>query len=245
MRIEVVSVLNRTPDPHRESYYRFDKFLASLSRYSYAPTLLGLGEWWGGLMTKPRRVRDWLRSGACKGELVAVTDAFDVIFTSPPDEVADLFGKRDEVMFNAEQGLWPRTDLAYAFPDVGSPWRYLNSGVIIGKPALLLQLLESMTLDEIVNDCVAGDHLHGGAGTHINPNDQAWYQYAYAARPVPMTLDYKCEIAQSMSGCEGSEFSWDGTQFKNIATGTVPKIWHFNGGAKNELMPRFLEKWGL
>ena len=244
MKVEVVTVVNRTPGAH-EPYYRYDKFINSLSRFGVSPTILGMGEWWGGLMTKPRRLREWLRAGGARGELLAVTDAFDVIFSSPPDEIAAAIGRRDEVLFNAERGLFPRTDLAYAFPDVGSPWRYLNSGVIIGKPDRIHQLLEAMRLDEIVDDFISGDGLHGGGGVHIDPNDQGWYQYAYAARPVPMSLDVKCEVAQTLSGCDGSEFVWKDGVCQNKITGSTPIIWHFNGGAKNELMPQFLDKWGL
>src|SRR3990167_7485184 len=114
MNCTVVSVCNRIPDRNREPYYRFGTFVASLERFGVSPVILGLNQEWRGLMTKPRRLREWLRSGACTTDLLFVTDAFDVVFAAPPDEVVAEIVRHwshDEVVFNAERGLFPRGEL--------------------------------------------------------------------------------------------------------------------------------------
>lgn len=254
MTTQVVTVCNRIPDRAREPYYRFDAFTASLARFGIVPgthpgelLILGMNEWWGGLMTKPRRLRDWLRGGGCKMDLLIVCDAFDIVFMAHPDEVGEIYRNvwgSDAILFNAEKSLFPRGELAHAFPETWAPWRFLNSGFFVGTPQMILALLEAMWLDDIADDYRSPDHLHGGGGRMIHPNDQGWYQLAFAAQVVPMRLDHRCQLVQALSGCTPEEFDLSG-HIRNVATGTHPVVWHFNGGSKNDLMPAFLQKWGL
>lgn len=244
----MVSVANRIPDRSREPYYRFDMFIASLKRFGVDPTMLGMNEWWGGLMTKPRRLRQWLRGGGCAADTLIVCDAFDIVFVAHPDEVGKAYRgvwPTEQILFNAEKGLFPRGELIDKFQHIEGPWRFLNSGFFIGSPDKILALLEAMWLDDIADDYKAGDDLHGGTGRHINPNDQGWYQTFFAAQIVPMALDNKCRVCQTLSSCEIGEFDLSGEKIRNVATGTEPLVWHFNGGSKDLLMPTFLQKWGL
>lgn len=248
MKCQVVTVANRVPDRSREGYYRFDMFLKSLARHNVAPTVLGMNEWWGGLMTKPRRLREWLRAGHCTAEILIVCDAFDIVFVDPPEQSGEAFLKTwpsAPIVFNAERGIFPRGELAHKFDDIPGPWKYLNSGFFIGTPAHILAMLEAMWLDDIVDDVKASDALHGGAGRWINPNDQGWYQLMYAAQPVPIQIDERCSIAQCLSACTLDEFDLEGPRIRNRVKNTRPGVWHFNGGSKNDLMPVFLKHWGL
>jgi hypothetical protein len=253
--VQVVSVCNREPDRSREPYYNLPVFLKSLARFGDAPTILGMNEPWGGLMTKPRRLRKWLREGNCIADLLIVCDAFDIVFTVPATDVAAKYreiysldtstGDAYPIVFNAEKGIFPRGELSPAFDNVPGPWKYLNSGFMIAPPDKILALLESMWLDDIIDDRKAEDELHGGAGRWINPNDQGWYQAAYAMRVVPMVLDYWCRIAQCCSACTIKEFDLSGTAIKNAVTNETPLVFHMNGASKNDLMPVFLKHWGL
>ena len=248
MSVQVVSVCNRIPDRSREPYYRHDAFLASMARFGEAPTILGMGEPWGGLMTKPRRLRQWLREGRCTAETLIVCDAFDIIFTVPALEVAEVYRgwyTRSTLVFNAEKGLFPRGELDYATELTPGPWRYLNSGFMIAPPDVILATLEAMWLDDIADDYRAADALHGGAGRMIEPNDQGWYQLMYAAHVVTMLLDHQCRLCQTLSACTLEEFDLSGDRIRNIVTGQTPCVFHFNGGSKNDLLPVFLKKWGL
>lgn len=247
MSVQVVTVMSRWPDPVRESYYKPRVFFSSLERLGTTPVVLGLNEPWGGLMTKPRRLREWLRAGNCTAETLIVCDAFDVVFTRPAQEVAEVYRREwpgAPVVFNAERALFPRAELAYAFEDVPGPWRYLNSGFMIGDPAQILAMLEAMRLDDIADDYRSPDALHGGAGVMINTNDQGHFCYAFAAQPVEMRLDHACVLCQTLSGCSLTDFDLAGERLRNIEKDTFPMVWHFNG-AKEILMPAFLRKWGI
>jgi hypothetical protein len=245
-KCEVVAVANRWPEKSREPYYNHTAWLESLRRFGTGPTVLGLGEPWGGLMTIPRRVRNWLREGRCKSEILIFSNVFDVIFTAPPDEVADRWGGGDEVTFNAEKDLFPRADLKSAFRDVGTPWRYLNSGMYIGKPGNILAMLEAMYLDDVHDDHIATDDLHGKTGQWVHVNDQGWFQFLYAAHPVPMTLDYKCRVFQCFSSCTWDEFDLSKPgKVINKVTGTEPPVIHCNGGSKDHMLPILCKHCGL
>lgn len=258
--VAVVTVTSRIPDRSREPYYRYNLWHDSVTSFGIEPTVLGMGEHWQGLMTKPRRLRDWLRSGACTADTLIVTDSYDVVFTvSPEDVAADYTARRDEykrnpILFNAEKGIFPRGELTYRFADIASygeggkpwwteggqpAWKYLNSGFYIGAPSQVLALLEAMWLDDIHDDYQRPD------GSWVHVNDQGWYQTLFCAQPVPMTLDYRCEIVQCCSACSLDEFDLTGKRIKNIVTGTEPLVWHFNGGSKNDLLPAMLPKWGM
>jgi hypothetical protein len=241
MQTEVVSVTSRIPGPS-EPYYRYATWLESLQRVGVAPTVLGMGEHWQGLMTKPRRLREWLRGGGPTKDLLIVCDSYDVVFTEHPNSVGnhyiDVFGT-DSVVFNAERGLFPRQDLAGNFKDPGTPWMYLNSGFFIGTPANILQMLESMQLDDLHDDYQRPDR------SWVHVNDQAWYQVSYCLQAVPQRLDSQCEVCQCCSACSMEDFDLSGERVRNVVTGTEPMVWHFNGGSKNDLMEPMLAKWGL
>lgn len=257
MSVEVVTVMNRIPDPVRESYYKPHVFFKSLERFGVKPTVLGLNEEWGGLMTKPRRLRQWLREGKATAETLIVCDAFDIVFVAPPDEVAEEYRRGwpgPPIVFNAEKGIFPRAELAHRFDDVPGPWKYLNSGFMIGAPERILAMLEAMWLDEIADDHPCKDELHytpckeepsWRAGLNNNPNDQGLYQLMYSAQVVPMALDHQARLCQALSGCELSEFDITDERIKNVLTQSTPLVFHFNGSSKNDLMPIFLKHWGL
>ncbi len=240
---EVVGVANHWPDRAKTPYYNHEAWLESLRRFDASPSVIGLGEPWGGLMTIPRRMRKWLREGGCKSKYLIFSNCFDVIFTAPPDVIAERWGCGDDVMFNTEKDLFPASNLAHRFPDTGSPWRYLNSGLYIGKPDAILAMLEAMWMDEICDDHLSSSPLHGTG--QVNVVDQNWFQLLFAAQPIPITLDTKCECFQTLSSCTWDEFDMSGPKIVNKATGSIPLIFHANGGAKNEMLPELCRRFGL
>jgi hypothetical protein len=121
----------------------------------------------------------------------------------------------------------------------GSPWKYLNGGFAVASPASMLALYEAMNLDEIPDDHQRPD------GSWFNPNDQEHYTLAFLKQPVPMTLDYKCELCQSYSGSTLDEFDFSSKNIRNKITGAEPLVHHFNGSAKNDIGPTVMMHLGL
>jgi hypothetical protein len=239
MPTQVVSVSSRIPT---QPYYHYSEYLASLSKFGVTPTILGMDEPFVGLMTKPNLFRTWLRAGLNTTDRIILADAWDVVFCEHPDAIGErcesLFG--DATVFNGEKGCWPRADLAEHFPDDGSPWRYLNSGIICGLASNVLAILEFMGLEAIGLDRRSEDGSH-----MIEPNDQGEFQRVFVEQPVPMVVDTQCSLAQTLSACEMSEFDLTGEQIRNKITGTTPGVFHFNGGAKEICGPSFFARLDL
>ncbi|MCI0417993.1 MAG: hypothetical protein L0312_02025 [Acidobacteria bacterium] len=242
MTTTVITVSSRNP---KEPYYHYQKFLKSLDRFRVIPVVLGMNQPWHGLMTKAFLYRDYLRAGnlnSSGGDTIILCDAWDIIFQRHPDEIGKLCLDHydpNAVVFNGEKACWPRADLSDSFPDQGTPWRYLNCGFICGPALAILAMIEAMNIDAIGVDRKLPN------GQKIEPNDQGEFQALYSKQPVKMIVDSKCLLAQTLSACTLDEFDLSGEFIKNKVTGTIPGVFHFNGGSKNDLMPAFLKHLGL
>lgn len=238
MSLEIVTYSNQVP---HQPYYYFRQYQDSLKRFGVHPTILGMGDAWKGLMTKPRAYRSWLSTKA-KTDLVMLTDAWDILVAAHPEEIEARYRSQFQdlpVVLNAEKSCFPRGDLAERFPDPGTPWRYLNSGLIIGKPTDILAVINSMNIDQIPDDHRRSD------GSWFHPNDQEHFTLAYLNQPVKMVLDTHCHLFQSFSGASPVEFDFTTDRIRNLITGTDPLVYHCNGDAKNNHSPTIIKKLGL
>lgn len=246
MKVQVVSVCSYRPKP---SYYFYDQFLASVRKVGAEPAILGWHEHWGGLSTKPKLLKAFLSKGHNEGDVLLCTDSWDVVFQSPPEEILERYLSRfgpGTIAFNAERNCFPRGDLAPEYDKIAestgvktTPWKYLNSGVMIGTPANILKLLEFMEVDKVPDDHQLPD------GKWVHPNDQGHYSEVFLKQPVAMVLDYNTELAMAMHGSELDELDFTGPRIKNKITGTEPGILHMNGHAKNFLAPTIHKHLGL
>jgi hypothetical protein len=149
------------------------------------------------------------------------------------------------IIFNAERNCFPRGDLAPQFDERAeagkqtAPWKYLNSGFMVGRPGDILTLLESMNLDEIPDDHQLPDR------SWFNPNDQEHFTLAFLKQPVPMSLDYNADICMTGHGTTVEQLDFSEPRIKQAITGTYPMAFHFNGDAKNVLQPAVLKHMGL
>lgn len=256
MSVEVVSVCNKVPSSPPYQYERGYK--ASLGRLGINPTILGFGEHWGGLITKPKRLREWIRGGGPKAEYLIYCDAWDIVFQKHPDEILERYlahWPTAPIVINAERNQFPYVEGAEeAFEDQGTPWRYLNSGFMIGRPEDFLVLLESMGLDGILEDtqfqlpCTV---TYGGVTRDyqtddwFHPNDQLDFTLAYMRQPTPMELDVRAELCVTGHGSALDDFDMSGPKIRVKFTDTVPGVFHFNGGSKNDILEPMFQHWGL
>lgn len=257
----VVTVCSHNPT---QPYYHYqDGFLASLARLGVTPVVLGWQEEWQGLISKPKRLRHWLRH-VCTDDVVIASDCFDVVYQEHPDTIR---AKWEElwpdapIVFNAERSIFPRSDLATYFPETGTPWRYLNSGFMIGRRDDLLTMIENVDWDaigvdrriEVPETIYYNGHIpftgstekHYQHGEYYTPNDQGEYQEIWSRMPVPMELDAKTELCFAMHGTEIDDLDLNGPKVVNRLTGTTPGVLHCNGSAKDSLLPRILEHLSL
>jgi len=217
-----------------EEYHLPGEWRASIERYGINPTILGLDEPWAGLMTKPRKLRQWLREGKCESDCLIVTDAWDLIFADDPERMAEKWREQGGVYtMNAERNCFPRSDWTERFSKGSSTFRYPNSGFIIASPQDHLKVLESMNLDSIPDDDQDPENK--------NPNDQLYYQQAFLEQPVQMVVDDFCQFCQTMHAVSPSEIEFRLEGIFNPETQTFPMAFHFNGGKDVPLMNKILK----
>lgn len=225
MKTTVVTISNRLPT---ESYYRFDAMMGSFRKHGVEPVVLGMDEPWYGLVTKPRTLLRWIQDGNCKSDCLIFVDAWDVVTTVHPDEIAaqwDQYGR--PWICGSEKALFPAGDES-KWPSCASSYRFLNSGAIISTPEQMFAVLGAMDPENLPNDHERKD------GSQFHSNDQEWMQQIFLKQPIPMRLDTECRFIWNLCNVEKHEFEFEGDRLRNKETGTFPMIVHANGGSKDK-----------
>jgi hypothetical protein len=183
----------------------------SAKRYGITYLNLGQGvEWDGGTMEgqggghKINLVRSHIQSLPDE-DLVLFVDGYDVLFTDNIHSIKERFDGFDcDILFAAEKSCWPEPTIAPQFPMTPTPYKYLNSGVYMGKVA---------RLNHFFSEVVANGQ-----------DDQLWMQKRFlGANGLNVKLDHEGYIFQ----CD-DEVSYDGKQISNGMC--CPCIYHGNGG---------------
>lgn len=219
---QLVICANAAP---RESYYLWDALQSYMGKHSITPVVLGWGQPWRGLGSKPKLLQQAIESGTIKPGMILFCDAFDVIFASP---LEDIVGNADPsvITWNAEKNCFPNANLAGDHPICDSPFRYLNSGMSVGHTDLFLASLLEMKAMEIEED----HRMPDGSMWHANDQDNWMVQFLKGA--VPMKLDTECKLFQTMCGVSPEDLEFTEDHIRNTVTGSIPKSFHFNGPAK-------------
>lgn len=219
MKISVVTVCNGEP---KHPYLMLKEFKQTLSNFGYTPTILGWQEEWKGLMTKPMRMLDWLESGKCTADYLIIPDAYDVLFCRSPEEVVERYKKFNcSMVIGAESNCFPEAGMACDFPQVDSPFKFLNSGFIVTTPEAELKMLQSM------NPRAIGGDMNG-----FEPNDQYYTQLEYFKQPCSMKLDTEARLCLNLHGVE----NWRDYD---------PCVFHFNGDKSPPYKAELLSLLGL
>lgn len=236
--LSVVTVSSHQPT---QPYYCLREFHESLRRIGVTPTVLGDPGSYKGLISKPKLLRQHLAAGQVTTKHMIFCDSWDLIFGRPMDYIMEQYLTfNSPIVFNAEKDLFPRADLAACFPTVWTPYRYLNSGFIIGETEAMLFMLEAMNLDAIPDDYQNPDR----SWTHTN--DQGDFTELFTKQPVKMVLDHEAKIANTLSRASLDEFDFGGDKIRNRLTHQFPAVWHANGGGKTGgVMSRILEYYRL
>jgi len=183
----------------------------SAKRHGITYLNLGQGvEWDGGTMAgqggghKINLVRSHIQTLPDE-DLVLFVDGYDVLFTDNIHSIKERFDGFDcDILFAAEKSCWPEPTIAPQFPMTPTPYKYLNSGVYMGKVA---------RLNHFFSEVVANGQ-----------DDQLWMQKRYlGANGLNVKLDHEGYIFQ----CD-DEVSYNGQQISNGMC--CPCIYHGNGG---------------
>lgn len=176
----------------------------------------------------------------------------DVIFFQTGTEIVESYLKHYDpaIVFSTERNCWPyymdisqnlsRTSGAEAKCNkfLGkSSFRYLNSGMWMGKAGIAIKMLEQVVQSLKTAPDIFPDYLI---------DDQLIFMELYLNGSIKLVLDSDCHIFQSAHMTDIANFPEfkkasndlyisDGKLF-NSETGSIPAILHFNGG-KNNFIP--------
>jgi len=222
MNYKIVTVSNRRP---AQSYYCYDQFYKSLQ--GITPLVLGQ-HGYQGLGDKPKFLYRAIKDGLIKEPHIIFCDSWDLVFASHPDEVYDrFFSFNTHIVISSEKNCFP-ADLKGEYDKLPSTssYKYLNSGMIVGETDAIFHALEVMDAENLPNDYVNPN----GSMTHIN--DQALWMELFLKQPVPMVLDYKQELCNTLHSVHLEDLDFSETRIENKETGSYPCSLHFNGNSK-------------
>jgi hypothetical protein len=229
MDYSIVTVSDREPPADYFCLWAFNK---SLQKYGVEPLVLSnelMGKSFNGSGSKPNWQFRAIKEGMIKTKYVFFVDCWDLFFAEHPDKAFEKYLEFNyPLVFNSEKNCFPHfVKEDYDKLDSGtSPYKYLNSGMIIGETDAILTALEAIGAPDIQEDFRKPD------GSMWHQNDQQLWLDLFLKQPVKMALDYKQHICQTLHDVNINEFEFTERGIKNIETGAIPSIFHANGGGK-------------
>jgi hypothetical protein len=226
MTFSIVTVSTGKP---AQEYYTYDQFFESLRRFGHSPIVLappstkrfGLGD-------KPKLLRKAILDNTITSDLIIFADCYDLVFAGSPEDIIEMYKSFNApFVCSAERNCFPN-DLRDKFPESPTSYRFLNSGFIVAEKDALLAVLESMDLDNVLDD-----YWDKEKNCMIHINDQFLFQEEFVKQPVKMVLDYKQVLSNTMHDVALHELDLNNSLgIMNIETGKFPLTFHLNGGAK-------------
>ncbi|CAK9063651.1 unnamed protein product [Durusdinium trenchii] len=207
----------------------------SAKRNGFRFHTVGLGEPWRGFATKflayERRLRE-LRERLPPEQLVMLLDAWDTVILGSVEELHQKMARLPPgwLLCGAERVCGPNhflvAQIEALFPDGHTPWRYPNSGGLVGPLEVMLELLH-----DLVHDTENGLALPAEENDQVRLHD---FLIARAAqgRAFPMRLDTDCEVFQCMYEEQPQwqvDLSGQKPRLRNQLTQSQPLVAHGNG----------------
>ena len=201
--------------------------LTSAARFNMEVVNLGKGVVWkGGDMKGPgggqkvNLVRDFLATTG-DNDIVLFMDGYDVLVNDDLATVVQrLHDMESDVVFAAEKTCWPDASISDQFPESHTDYKYLNSGLYVGKAGALKQLFA---------DTIA-DH----------EDDQLYMQKQFLNKSrldslnITAKLDVENYIFQCVARTKDAIRIKPNRQLLNIDTRCCPCILHGNGGEEDK-----------
>ena len=147
-------------------------------------------------------------------DVLFFSDAYDIILCTSLDEITGRYLEfKHDIIFSSERFCWPDEELATQIistnktiePYNDTPYKYLNSGMFIGKVKHIKKLLS-----EIPNDS----------------DDQLYYQKEYISKRHDIVLDLEGYIFT----CHDPKVTINQEQLYNPVTKCYSCVYHGNGG---------------
>jgi len=144
-------------------------------------------------------------------DVILFCDGYDVFLNNTLEEIARRYLElKCKVLFAAEKFCWPDESIAKYFPQSETSYRYLNSGLFIGRVDELKKIITKEIYD--IDD------------------DQLYYQNAFLSNQFDIKLDYESHIFQ----CSDDNVIVKNNGLYNLKTNHFPCLYHGNGGEKDK-----------
>lgn len=224
MTYKVVSISSGKPT---QWYYLYDSFFLSLGTEQ---PLVIQPSYWGGLSTKPKILHQAIKNKVIDTSHIIFSDCWDLVFAAPIKEIMERYlSFNSPVVISCEKNCFP-DDLKENFDELfpPTPYKYLNSGFIVGETEAILARLETMDLQNLHDD-----HYDPIRKCNIHPNDQYEWMKIFVKQPVQIVLDYHQSLSQTLHDADIEEFDFSEKRIKNKLTNSYPCAWHFNGSSKD------------
>ena len=242
----ITVVVCANADPIHDYLIRgFRALRESCKKFGVELIISGWHEPWRGLGSKPSLLKRAIENGSVKTDHIIFADAFDVVFSHSPEAIfaewERLFPAK-EIVWNAEMNCWPDAQLVKYHAEIESPFRYLNSGLSIGRTEDYLLAMRQMKVDEWPDE----HQMPNGAWYRHDDQNEWMHKYLFkqsAPDDPKIQLDHNCQLFQAVFGV--AEDSFDCETMQNKVTGGFPMAFHFNGPAKSSpLFDKILTKLG-
>ncbi len=225
----VITVCSHVPI---QNYFCLQQFFKSLN----GEGVLGLGTQpneYGGLGSKPRLLYNAIKGGAVLEKYIIFTDCFDFVFTKSPEEMFKAYKTyyHKPVVISAEKNCFPTTykEQYDQLNHTTSPYKYLNSGMIVGETDAIMACLESMDAKNIPND-----YFDVEKNVQVNPNDQEYWQAEFLKQPVEIVMDKEQWLCNTLHSVSLGDLEFNEYGILNKETNVYPRAFHLNGSAKTD-----------
>jgi hypothetical protein len=198
---------------------------ATARLYGVHVELLGMGTKWQGPLPSEGKSGGYklilLARALAKvpnGETVLFLDGYDVVFNGPLMDYKDSLSRNQcELLVAGERVCWPNQSLQRKFPVTTSPYRFPNSGCLLGKAGILKELCKGVKPSDDDQEILSKFVLRNADRCHI---------------------DHTCCVFQTLTDVTLSEFSFEigKSIILNKSFSTRPMVIHGNGGIRRKLL---------
>jgi len=157
-------------------------------------------------------------------DILLFSDAYDVFYSGNSATILQRYTAMNHpIIFGSEKYCYPDNFKADLYPPHSSPFRFLNSGLYIGRVGAL-------------RECMKEYHCNSEIEHEVD--DQRWWTDKFLSRPDLIALDYTNEIFLNCLWVDSSDIVLNKETGQVTAFGNrTPQLIHGNGPSKDLLEP--------
>lgn len=178
--------------------------------------VLGMGIPYPGHGYKLSQLQNFVRHVA-KDDVVLFVDAYDVLILADKKTILEKFrAKNVPFIISTESNCWPLTSREAEFPPSPTPFRFINSGGIIGYAGHIRKILSALK------------------PIHPKDDDQGRFTELFLKDKSLFCLDYQADIFLTLHGVSKNDLVVEKgkKRVKCLITESIPLIIHGNGYGK-------------